>query len=169
VPSLATEPPPAPVIPPPPDKPAEAAKPSGPPPNLPRFASLRFDEVNMRVGPGPRYPIDWVYKRRELPVEIEREFDIWRLIRDPDGTRGWVSQSSLTGRRSFIIIGTDAVLRRDSSDAAAPVAILKPGVIGRIRTCAADSDWCRVQTGDYGGYLRRATFWGTKPGETVGP
>lgn len=152
-----------------PAKPADPDKPGAPKPNVPRFASLRFDEVNLRVGPGPRYPIDWLYKRRELPVEIEREFDIWRLIRDPDGTRGWVSQASLTGRRTFIVTGGDATLRRDAADTAAAVAILKPGVIGRIRSCAAEADWCQVQTGDYRGYLKRTQFWGTKPGEAVTP
>ena len=48
---------------------------------LPRFASLRVDEVNLRTGPGTRYPIDWVYMREGLPVEITAEFDIWRRIK----------------------------------------------------------------------------------------
>jgi SH3-like domain-containing protein len=169
-PSTAT-PPPAAVIAPAPTAtpPTEPNKPAAPKPNVPRFASLRFDDVNMRRGPGPRYPIEWVYKRRDLPVQIEREFDIWRLIRDPDGIRGWVSEASLTGRRSFIVTGADATIRRDPSDTSSAVAILKPGVIGRIRSCDAASDWCRVQSGDYSGYLKRTGFWGTDPGEAVTP
>jgi SH3-like domain-containing protein len=47
------------------------------------------------------------------------------------------------------------------------VAILKPGVIGHIRSCAAGSDWCQMQVGDYRGYLKRSQFWGTLPGEAV--
>ena len=68
---------------------------------LPRFASLRTDDVNFRAGPGTRYPIDWVYKRRDLPVEIEREFDVWRLVRDPDNNRGWVHAATLASRRTL--------------------------------------------------------------------
>lgn len=147
-------------------KPSETGKSKLP---VPRFAALRFDDVNMRRGPGPRYPIEWVYKRRDLPVEIERDFDIWRLIRDPDGTRGWVSEASLTGRRTFIVTGSDATLRRDAADTAGAVAILKPGVIGRIRNCQAGAEWCQVQAGDYRGYLKREQFWGTQPGEAVTP
>ena len=56
---------------------------------LPRFVSLRTDEVNLRTGPGMQYPIEWLYKRRGLPVEVEREFDVWRLVVDPDGVKGW--------------------------------------------------------------------------------
>ena len=55
----------------------------------------------MRLGPGTRYRIDWVYKRRDLPVEIEREFDVWRWVRDADGIQGWVHQATLMGRREL--------------------------------------------------------------------
>jgi SH3-like domain-containing protein len=148
---------------------AKKAAEGQPPPNVPRFAALRFDDVNMRVGPGPRYPITWVYKRKDLPVEVDREFDIWRLIRDADGVKGWVSQASLYARRTFIVTTQEATLRDDMKDTAAAVAVLKHGVIGRIRSCAAGADWCEVQTGDYRGYLKRAQFWGTLSGEAVNP
>ncbi|MBR0559759.1 hypothetical protein KB213_06790 [Neokomagataea sp. TBRC 2177] len=72
---------------------------------LPRFAALRADKVYLRRGPGDRYPIDWVYHRRGLPVEIEREFDVWRLIEDSDGVKGWVHQATLFGSRTFVIPG----------------------------------------------------------------
>jgi SH3-like domain-containing protein len=157
-------PPPAPVEPPKPPPETDANKgASGLP--VPRFVALRSDEVNLRAGPGTRYPIDWVYKRRELPVEILREFEVWRLVQDSDGVKGWVHQATLTGRRSFIVTGIDATLRRDAQDTAAPVAILKPGVIGHIRSCAASSDWCQMQVGDYRGYLKRSQFWGSLPAE----
>lgn len=144
-------------------------KPEGVPSRLPRFASLRSDDINMRAGPGTRYRIDWVYKRRELPVEIEREFDVWRWVRDPEGIQGWVNQATLMGRRSFIVQKADATLRSDANDAASPVAVLKTGVIGRIRSCEASSEWCNVQAGSYRGYLRRAQFWGVLAGEAISP
>jgi SH3-like domain-containing protein len=173
---LAKPPPPAPASPPAPEAKAVPAeklpdpeKPEGAPSRLPRFASLRSDEVNMRAGPGTRYRIDWVYKRRDLPVEIEREFDVWRWVRDADGIQGWVHQATLMGRRSFIVQKTDATLRSQASDTASAVAVLKPGVIGRIRSCPVASDWCDVQTGSYRGYLRREAFWGLLPGEALNP
>jgi SH3-like domain-containing protein len=160
----APAPAPEPAAPAPPPEPAKGSATGNP---LPRFASLRTDEVNLRRGPGTRYPIDWVYKRRDLPVEIEREFEVWRLIVDPDGIKGWVHQATLTGRRSFIVTGQERVLRHDPADTAAPVARLKPGVIGHIRSCDAGSDWCQMQVGDYRGYLRRDEFWGAMPNEAI--
>ncbi|MGE4080829.1 MAG: SH3 domain-containing protein, partial [Reyranella sp.] len=55
---------------------------------IPRFASLKSDEINVRTGPGPRYPIEWVFKRKGMPVEIVAEYDNWRKIRDWQGASG---------------------------------------------------------------------------------
>jgi SH3-like domain-containing protein len=137
---------------------------------LPRFAALRSDEVNMRSGPGTRFPIEWTYQRRELPVEIVREFELWRRIRDPEGTEGWVHQSTLMGRRSFIVRGapgTEVMLRRRAEDQAQPVARLRPGVVGRLRACEPNSPWCEAQIGEHRGYIKRADIWGVGPTEEV--
>ncbi|KAA5613225.1 SH3 domain-containing protein [Rhodovastum atsumiense] len=134
---------------------------------LPRFAALRSDEVNLRRGPGTRYPIDWVFHRAGLPVQIQREFDAWRLIRTSDGTQGWVHVALLTPRRSVLVTGAPRVLRKAPADDAPAVARLKPGVIGRLLTCPADTPWCRVAVRSYRGWLRQNEVWGVSPGETV--
>jgi SH3-like domain-containing protein len=158
------------VIPPVPKPPAEAPpKESGePPPKLPRFAAFKTDETNMRKGPGQRYPIEWVYKRHDLPVEVEREYDVWRYVRDPDGVEGWVHQVTLSDRRTFLVRDKDATLRSDPKETASAIATLKVGVIGRLRECDQGSQWCQVQAGGYRGYLRRDQMWGLLPDEVVG-
>jgi SH3-like domain-containing protein len=126
--------------------------------------------VNLRAGPGTRFPIEWTYQRRELPVMITREFELWRRIRDPEGTEGWVHQSTLTGRRTAIVRGapgTEAVLRRRPAETAEPVARLRPGVILRIRRCEAGSPWCEAQVGQYRGHIRRADVWGVAAEEEI--
>ncbi len=134
---------------------------------LPRFAALRSDDVNFRSGPGTRYPIEWVYKRRDLPVQIEREFEIWRLVRDPEGNKGWVHQATLTGRRTAIVVGGEHVLRQAADPAAPPAARLKAGVILRLLACEAGSEWCSAQTGDYRGWIKRNEIWGVQPDEVI--
>ena len=149
--------------------PAEPGKPAAEGLPLPRFASLKSDQVNLRAGPGTRYPIQWVYNRRELPVEIEREFEVWRAIRDPDGVRGWVHQATLTGRRTFIVRGADATIRSDRADTASAVAVARVNVMGRLRSCETGSAWCEVRIGNVRGYLRREQIWGLLPNEVVKP
>ena len=53
---------------------------------LPRMVSLRSNLINARSGPGARYPIEWVYRQKGAPVEIIAEFELWRKIRDWDGS-----------------------------------------------------------------------------------
>jgi SH3-like domain-containing protein len=132
---------------------------------LPRFVSLRSNEVNLRTGPGTTYPVDWVYVRRGLPVEVIAEFDVWRKIRDWQGTVGWVHQSMLDGRRTALIAGAERALHRDPTDGSAAVARLAPGVIGRLLNC--DGAWCRIEVEDYRGWLKRDEFWGAYPDEKV--
>lgn len=157
---------------------AAPAKPAKPPfnPNigsasglpLPRFVALRADAVNLRVGPGDQYPILWVYHRAGLPVEILREYDVWRLVIDSDGTKGWMHEATLVGTRHFVINATQPVtLYRHPTDGANPAAQLMPGVVGLIEKCDPPSEWCRVRVGHTGGWLKRTDFWGVLPGEKL--
>lgn len=166
-PAPAPAPPQAPTPAPEADKDPEPTKGSNTGSPLPRYAALRSDEVNLRTGPGTRYPIDWVYKRRDLPVLIEREFDAWRLVRDPEGVKGWVNQATLAPRRTGVVVGGEQVLRGDPKVDAAAVARLKAGVIVRLRSCEATSDWCQASVQDYRGWVRRTDVWGVFPGEAI--
>ncbi len=132
---------------------------------LPRFVSLRAGEVNLRTGPGVRYPVDWVFLRRSMPVEITAEFDTWRRIRDWEGTEGWVHQSMLSGRRTAIIVDGLRTLHDAPTPQAAVVARAERGVIARIDECRPD--WCAVEAQGYYGWLPRTGLWGVYPEETV--
>ena len=77
-----------------------AIGPSGLP--LPRFVSLKSGSVNSRIGPGVNYPVDWLYLKPGLPMEIIQEYDNWRRVRDADGAEGWINQSLLSGERTAI-------------------------------------------------------------------
>lgn len=134
---------------------------------LPRFVSLRSDEVNLRTGPGVRYPIDWIYARKDLPVEVIAEFEAWRKIRDWQGTEGWVHQSMLSGRRMMVVLGGDHALRASDADSAESVAVLESGVLGRVLQCPRNRDFCRVEINQLQGWLRREEIWGVYKGEWI--
>jgi SH3-like domain-containing protein len=131
---------------------------------VPRFVSLRSDEVNVRTGPGVRYPIDWVFTRKTLPVQVTAEVDTWRKIRAVDGTEGWVHQSMLTGRRTALITGEVRTLRQKNDAGAPTVAMIEPGVIGHLLECR--DTWCRIEVSGQKGWLQRDEFWGVLPAET---
>jgi SH3-like domain-containing protein len=140
---------------------------------VPRFVSLKSDRVNLRQGPGTEYPTAWVFRRAGLPVEIIKEFESWRQVRDAEGTTGWVLGTMLSGRRTAVILpweakagkGAVAVLRDDDSDGARAVAQLEPGVLANIITC--DGRWCRVSVGGFRGYIEQIKLWGAYKGEVI--
>lgn len=134
---------------------------------LPRFVSLRSDIVNMRTGPGVQYPVEWVFKRNGLPVEIISEFDTWRKVRDWQGTQGWIHQSMLNGKRKFIVIGSERTVRRAANSDSSARAILELGVIGKLKECEKLSSWCKVEVDSITGWLRRVDVWGVYRGEEV--
>ncbi|SLN18787.1 SH3 domain-containing protein [Oceanibacterium hippocampi] len=130
---------------------------------LPRFASLGSDKVNVRTGPGKRYPIQWVYVREGLPVEIIAEFEQWRKIRDEEGDEGWVHSSLLSGRRMVTFTETVRAMRLKADAASLPVLFAQPGVLAELERC--DGAWCAVAVGDQHGYARREHLWGLLPDE----
>jgi SH3-like domain-containing protein len=157
--------PPAPAAPPPPPAPTVGSDTGRP---LPRFAALGSNQVNLRVGPDLRFRIDWTYQRKDLPVQIIEEHQVWRRIRDPEGTEGWVQRPLLTSRRTFMVQGEERNLRRRPEDQAEAIAHLRPGVIGSLRRCEAGSAWCEARVGDYSGWIKRSEIWGVMPDEVIG-
>ncbi|MBP2311689.1 SH3 domain-containing protein [Azospirillum soli] len=132
---------------------------------IPRFVTLRSGEVNARTGPNARYPIEWVFTRKEMPVEITQEFDTWRRIRDWEGSEGWVHQSMLSGKRGVVILGQVRAIRKEPRSDGAVVARAEPGVMGWLRKC--QGDWCEVDLKGHRGWLTRSEVWGVYPNEKV--
>lgn len=142
---------------------AEAAWAEGP--ALPRYASLRHDSVHVRAGPGQDYPIRWTYQRQGLPVQVVKEYDNWRLVRDFEGAEGWVHAGGLTRRRTAVVMGAVRLLRAEPGDGARAVARLEPGVVARLEKC--ERAWCRLSVQGHAGWVKQQEIWGVKPGERL--
>lgn len=138
---------------------------------LPRFVSLKSGRVNLRIGPGLNYAVDWMYLKSGLPMEVIQEYDNWRRVRDADGTEGWINQSLLSGKRTAIVApwqrGKQArvPMHAQTGGTGRLVATLEPGVIGSIRTC--NGEWCEMEIGGHRGWVEQSQIWGAYPGETV--
>ncbi len=132
---------------------------------LPRFVSLKNHPVNMRVGPDLDFPIKWVYRKSDLPVKIILEHEHWRKIRDWEGTEGWVHKSLLSSNRTMVVIGTERIIKKASSEKSRTVARVEAGVFGKLLECPAASEFCKIKINEYEGWLKRGSFWGTDKGE----
>ena len=131
--------------------------------DVPRFASLRSERVNVRSGPGVRYPISWVFMRRGLPIEITAEFEFWRKIRDRDGSEGWIHQSLISGRRTAVVTGAVRSLHHEASASSSVILFAEPGVQGDVLSC--QESWCEMRIAGQVGWMPKDYLWGVRAEE----
>jgi SH3-like domain-containing protein len=137
---------------------------------IPRFVSLKSDEVNVRQGPGWDHAVTWVFRRAGLPVEVLAEFESWRQVRDSEGATGWVFSTLLSGRRTSLVApgkkSETSFPLYDRPDAAAPLnANLQSGVLVNIKSC--NGRWCNVTVNNANGWIDQNALWGVYPNEAI--
>lgn len=133
----------------------------------PYWASIASGEAMTRTGPGKNYPGVWLYKRRDLPVRVVKRHESWRMIEDPDGTRGWMLVSLLSDRRTAIVRpGEPRPIHSEPSATSRVRYRAEPGVVARIEKCR--DGWCRIAIGKREGFIRSTDIWGVNPNELVG-
>ena len=131
----------------------------------PRFVSIKPGKAYVRSGPGDRYPVLWVYVRRGLPVEVVKEYEIWRQIRDESGSTAWINKSLLQADRTALVTRGIRTLYARPDLASSPVFRIEAGALVSLTLC--DGDWCRVARDGKGGYILRSQIWGTYAGERI--
>lgn len=130
---------------------------------LPRFVSMKASEGNVRRGPSLTHRIDWVFKRRDMPLEITAEHGHWRRVRDRDGAGGWVHYTLLSGVRTAIVEQDMLDILAKPEPGAMVAAQLESGVIARLEECALD--WCEISAAGYDGWAPKTALWGVGPDE----
>ena len=131
---------------------------------MPRFVSLARSKTYVRVGPGKKYPISWVFNQHDLPVEVILEYEQWRKIKDHEGQEGWVYGSLLSGKRTGLLntSAQQAIYNTYKLDRQ-KVAMIQPLTIFDIDKC--NEDWCHIHALGYKGWLKKEHFWGAYPDE----
>jgi SH3-like domain-containing protein len=132
----------------------------------PYWASIASGQAMMRTGPARNYPGTWLYQRRDLPIRVLKTYPNWRLIEDPDGTRGWMLVTLLSDRRTAIVKpGAPRPVRVEPLDGAKIRYLAEHGVVGRIDKCKAG--WCRIEIGKRWGYIHTSDIWGVSEDEVL--
>lgn len=125
---------------------------------LPRYVSMKSSEGNVRRGPSLTHRIDWVFTRRDMPLQITAEHGHWRRVQDRDGAGGWVHYALLSGVRTVLIEQDMMPIYARPDPQTQIVAALEVGVVARLGTC--DQNWCRVSAGGYRGWALKTQLWG---------
>ena len=122
------------------------------------FLSLKNEEVNLRTGPSFDHPIKLIYKKKYLPVIILDKFETWREIKDFENNSGWIHISQLSKRKTAINIKKYTILYKNSTIYSKPIAKLEKGRLVLIKKCKPQ--WCKIETGDYKGWIIKKNLWG---------
>jgi SH3-like domain-containing protein len=137
---------------------ADRPTPSGLP--VPRYVSLKFDEVNARSGPADDHRRLWIYQVKGLPVQVVAETQEWRKVCDPDGGSAWVHRRTTDGRRMVMRTQTTPLaLRRRPEAPMRPFAYLNPRSLAALDRCS--EGWCRIRVGRTTGWAPAGELWGT--------
>ena len=124
---------------------------------------MKSGESNVRRGPSLSNRIDWVFTRRNMPLQLTAEYGHWRKVQDIDGAGGWVHYAMLSGVRT-VLIEQDLLQVYARPDPQTQVnATFEMGVVARLGEC--NGDWCRITAGGYRGWAQKTALWGVMPDE----
>jgi SH3-like domain-containing protein len=128
-----------------------------------RYVSQRTDKAYLREGPSYAHRVLWQYRHRGYPFAVIAEFDIWRRLKGPDGTVGWMSHSMLSDQRTVLVTGKGRARLYEKPEGGKVVALADPGAVAGLFACAPTA--CRVRGKDVDGWIARDRIWGVGSNE----
>ena len=133
---------------------------------IPRFISLKSNEVNLRIGSSLNYPIILQYTKKNLPLEIIEEYGVWRKIKDIKNNQGWIHKNLIKGDRFAII---NQPYKKNVKIFSKPRGKII-GEIGKfnvieIKTCLIL--WCKITIDNKIGWINKHNLWGVYKKEKI--
>ena len=122
------------------------------------YLILKNNEVNVRYGPGFDYPINYVYKKKNLPIKVIDKKENFRRIIDFKKNSGWIHISQLKKGKSLILL-EDQILFSKPTRYSKPIIKIAKGRLLLVKKCK--KKWCRVKTQDYLGWIKTNNIWGS--------
>ena len=121
------------------------------------FLMLKNNKVYVRYGPSLDYPIKYIYRKINLPIEVIDRKENFRKIIDHKKNSGWIHRSQLRKSKSLITTSTKILFKKPTKFSK-PLAKLDEGRLLIIKKC--EKDWCNVKTGEFSGWIKKNNIWG---------
>src|ERR1700759_5116829 len=127
------------------------------------YGSPNREKAYLRDGPAYAHKVLWVYRHRCYPYAVLAQFDVWRRVRAPDGTVGWMAASMLTDQRTVLVTGKGRVQLFAKPDGGKVAALADPGAVARLIACTLDA--CRISGEGADGWISKSRIWGVDANE----
>ena len=121
------------------------------------FLMLKNNKVNVRYGPSFDYPIKYIYRKIQLPVQLIDKKENFRRIIDHKKNSGWIHISQLRKSKSLITISTKILFKKPTKYSK-PLAKIEKGRLLIVRKC--EKKWCYIETDEFSGWIDKTNIWG---------
>jgi len=101
-----------------------------------------------------------VHCQKNFPVKILDKKENWRKIIDIKKNGGWIHWSQLKKINSFITTN-EKILFLKPSLFSKPIAKIQEGRLLLVDRCI--TNWCKIKTEEYSGWINSANLWGKIP------
>ena len=123
-----------------------------------KFFSTKFNEVNIRNGPGINYFIIGKHLKKGLPLLVIGEFDNWKRIVNFLGVEGWVANSQISKKRFGITVVKRSEIKSFPKNNSKVLMVLGEKINFPIQKC--NKEWCRIKYNNITGWVEKKNFWG---------
>lgn len=127
-----------------------------------KFLSTKFDEVNLRKGPGLQHFIIAKFLKKGVPVEVIDSFDNWVKIKYLNKV-GWMSKTQLTKKKYGMLNIDEETIYFFPTIKSKKKAIVKKNVIFIVEKCR--QSWCKIRIKKNTGWLKKNSIWGIDKNE----
>ncbi len=123
------------------------------------FYSTKFNEVNVRNGPGLNHLLIYKILTKGYPLKQISEFENWKKIQDYSGKVGWISKSQLSKQRFAITIVSAQYLYKFPRINSKKIALVKKESL--LKITKENSDWLLVESDEIKGWIPKESVWGS--------
>lgn len=126
-----------------------------------KFVYSKPDTLNLRVGPGKKYPIKWVIKNRGEPLKVLTKFEQWLKVNDVDGDEGWVMEYLTTTKiQDAIVMSSDKFIFLYKRPIISSEKLVKISPRVRVKVKKCKEGWCNIYIQDFKGWIQKSHLWG---------
>ena len=123
-----------------------------------KYLSTRYNEVNLRNGPGLNQLVLYKILARGYPLKINEEYENWYKVVDYKNRVGWVSKTQLSNNNFVILTKDTEKIYKFPNFKSKQLALVKSGYILKILKCKID--WCKVEDPQVSGWILKRSLWG---------
>tara|TARA_Y100000991_G_C21932540_1_gene331512 strand:- start:55 stop:516 length:462 start_codon:yes stop_codon:yes gene_type:complete len=123
-----------------------------------KYLSTKYDEVNLRNGPGLNQLVLYKILIKGYPLEIKEEYENWYKVTDYKKRVGWVSKSQLSNISYGILTSDSQKLYKFPNISSKQLAVVKSEYILKVIKCK--DEWCKVEDKKVKGWILKKYLWG---------